>query len=129
MAPPSVFQTEVRLSRTRWLRLLVEFNGFVDQSYLWAPVGGVVGMLIAIGAICADAVVLLWLCAAALVALIACFFGLIASQCWLCGVIGFCRAWRDGFIGAGLIKLTLATSIGGVLAAAAVAAVLRFAAL
>src|SRR5437762_3623260 len=46
VAPPNVFQTEVRLSRTRWLRLLVEFNGFVDRSYvsqLPAPAGQVSG--------------------------------------------------------------------------------------
>jgi hypothetical protein len=114
------------LSRTHWLRWIVQFDWFVGRSFWWAPVGGLVAMAGIIAAEVAGAAALKLLCAAALVGLVAGFFGLIALNCWLCGVIGYCRAWRDGFISIGLIKLVAAVARGGLFAVAGVQAVLRF---
>src|SRR5262245_35228957 len=48
------------------------------------------------------------LSSAVLVGIVCGFFLLMGSQFWLLGVVGFCRAWRDGLIVLGLMRLALA---------------------
>jgi hypothetical protein len=106
--------------------LFVQFDWFVGRVFWWAPVGGLVAMMGILTGLVADTAALTLPSAALLVGIVAGFFVLIGLDLCLCGVVGFCRAWRDGFVGIGLIKLALAFAVGGFLVVAGILAVLKF---